>query len=417
MGAALLDKTLTQFIISVKGVDITLNGYDLILDFDYRGLSPKFEDATRARLKDKKCLEYHGFKVYSQNDEDGIIEEIFNRVGTTNKIFIEFGVENGLECNSHYLLFKGWRGLWIDGGETHVKEIQKKFAPVIANGKLNVLNAFITRENINELFVAGNVTGEIDLLSIDIDGNDWHVWKAIDVVKPRIVVIEYNAKFPPNCEWKQAYDKYHIWDGSDWHGASLKSLELLGRELGYQLVGTSFNGVNAFFVRKDLAKDLFIEPATAENLYNPARSFVKYKNHHPARYCLVGQRENFGLLNYKTNCDAVPFMNFTDEFRAENYSFRVMKSQRAWIIVRNKTKVALPYFVLPDDVEQISDATLTAMLPDGKIVGQTPVQESGLLEMNFPPADEPWQVMFDLSKTFVGKDGNAHGLAIIFEVR
>ena len=171
-----------------------LDDYDLILNFQHRGRCMKFEDATRARLKNKKCLEYYGFKVYSQNDEDGIIEEIFNRVGTTNKIFIEFGVENGLQCNSHYLLFKDWRGLWIDGDETYVKEIREKFAPVIANGKLNVLHAFITRENINELFVTGGVTGEIDLLSIDIDGNDWHVWRAINVVAPRVVVIEYNAK-------------------------------------------------------------------------------------------------------------------------------------------------------------------------------------------------------------------------------
>lgn len=95
----------------------------------YRGTCMKFEEATRERLKNKKCLEYYGFKVYSQNDEDGIIEEIFNRVGTTDKTFIEFGVENGLECNSHYLLFKGWRGLWIDGGEEHVREIHEKFAP------------------------------------------------------------------------------------------------------------------------------------------------------------------------------------------------------------------------------------------------------------------------------------------------
>ena len=394
-----------------------MNGYDFIMDCAYRGLSPKFEEATRARINDPKYLEYHGFKVYSQNDEDGIIEEIFNRVGTTNKIFIEFGVEDGLECNSHYLLHKGWRGLWLEGDTKNSKLIREKFAPVLTDGRLKVMQAFITRENINDLFVKGGVTGEIDLLSIDVDGNDWHVWRAIEVVKPRVVVVEYNSKFPPNCEWIQAYDKNHLWDGvSDWQGASLKSFELLGRELGYQLVGTNFTGCNAFFVRKDLARDLFPEPATAENLYNPARFFVTYKNHHPARYCLVGQRENFGLLDYKTNCDAVPLMDFTDEVRDENYSFRVMKLNRAWIIVRNKTKVVLPYFVLPDDVEQVSGATLNAFLPNGKLVGQTPVQASGVLEMNFPPADEPRQVMLDVSKAFVDKDGNTHGLAIIFEV-
>lgn len=392
-----------------------MNGYDLISDSAHRGLSPKFEDATRARLKDKKCLEYYGFKVYSQNDEDGIIEEIFNRVGTTNKIFIEFGVQNGLECNSHYLLFKGWRGLWIDGGETYVKEIQEKFAPVIANGKLNVLNAFITRENINELFVAGNVTGEIDLLSIDIDGNDWHVWKAIDVVKPRVVVIEYNAKFPPNCEWIQAYDRHHIWDDSDWHGASLKSLELLGRELGYQLVGTSFNGVNAFFVRKDLAHDLFIEPATAENLYNPARLFISYQNYHPAKYCLVDQKENFGLLNYKPNCDAVPLENFYDEIRQDNFSFCVMRDKISSVLVRNKNKVVLPYFVSTQYAKQIAGATLKIFVED-EFTSEVSVEAHGLIEINLPPSDAPLKVTLELSKAFVTEKNEKFGLAIIFEV-
>ena len=392
-----------------------MNGYDLVLNQLYRGLSPKFEAATRARLSDPKCLEYYGFKVYSQNEEDGIIDEIFNRVGTTNKIFIEFGVQDGLECNSHYLLHKGWRGLWIEGDHRHLKDIRDKFAPVIADGKLNVLCEFITRENVNELFVAGGVTGEIDLLSIDIDGNDWHVWRAVNVVKPRVVVIEYNSKFPPNCEWVQAYNRHHIWDYSDWQGASLKSLELLGRELGYQLVATNFTGTNAFFVREDLTRDLFPKPATAENLYNPARFFVTYKNHHPARYCLVGQRENFGLLDYKPNCDAAPLENFYNEIRQENFSFSVMRAKRSTILVRPKPKIVLPYFVLPPGDKEIAGMTLTVSI-EGQTSTQMPVQANGLLELNLPPAAEPLKVTLELSKLFVDAQGTACGLAMIFEV-
>ncbi len=257
-----------------------------------------WEELTRRRFEDEKCLERYGYKVYSQNDEDGIIQEIFRRIGTTDKRFIEFGVQNGLESNCHYLLFKGWTGLWIEGSASYVKEIHNRFRPVISNGQLKVKNAFITRDNINELFTSENFTGEIDLLSIDIDGNDYYVWKAINVIKPRVVVIEYNGKFPPDLDWKQAYNSKHIWDGSDWHGASLKAYELLGRELGYQLVGTGINGVNAFFVRQDLAEDKFITPATAENLYNPLRGQLHIKIGHPARYCLAVQEEELGLKNY-----------------------------------------------------------------------------------------------------------------------
>lgn len=389
-----------------------MNEY-LRLNQIYLGTCMKFEDATRERLKNKKCLEYYGFKVYSQNDEDGIIEEIFNRIGTTNKVFIEFGVQNGLECNSHYLLFKGWRGLWIDGG--HDEEIQEKFAPVIANGQLKFLQAFITRENINELFIAGGVTGEIDLLSIDIDGNDYYVWEAINVVKPRVVVIEYRAFIPPNCEWKQAYNKRHVWDGvSDWQGASLKAYELLGRRLGYHLVGTSLTGVNAFFVRKDLAKDLFIEPATAENLYNPARArWLRYMNNQFPQRCLAVQHENFGLLDYKPKCDAIPLSGFYGEMLLDGLKFNLMSGKKATILVRNKEQIILPYFLLKGDAENL---TLT-ITDEGGGTLTIPIQKDGLLEINLPPATEPLEFTLELSRTFISEEGKEFGLAIIFEVR
>ncbi|MBR4151918.1 MAG: hypothetical protein IKT98_03075 [Selenomonadaceae bacterium] len=393
-----------------------MNDYDLHPMTAHFGSCMKFEDETRERLKNKKCLEYYGFKVYSQNDEDGIIEEIFNRIGTTNKIFIEFGVENGLECNSHYLLFKNWRGLWIDGGDKHVKKIKEKFAPVIANGQLKVLQAFITRENINELFITGGVTGEIDLLSIDVDGNDYYIWQAINIVKPRVVIVEYNSKFPPNCDWKMAYNKNHIWDGSDWQGASLKAFELLGRKLGYQLVATNFSGVNAFFVRKDLAKDLFIEPATAENLYNPSRfKYVLYQNHHPARYCLAVQKENLGIFNYKPNHDALPLGGFYGESYSENFSFNVMSGKSSSVLVCNKRKVALPYFVLPEDERNVFGVSLKISVGE-QIISQFPIQPNGVIEMNLPPSDVPLTANFELSRTFTNTQGKEHGLAIIFEI-
>jgi len=223
----------------------------------------------KRRLNDTKYLNRFGYKVYSQNDEDGIINEIFKRIGTTNKTFVEFGVMDGLESNCHFLLFNGWRGLWIEGDEKYFKDLRNIFSKPLSTKQLTAINGFITIENINELIGnVGKINGEIDLLSIDIDGNDYWVWKAINCIQPRVVVIEYNAKFPPPCEWVMKYDPNYVWNLSDKHSASLKSLELLGYELGYQLVGTNTNGINAFFVKKELAKDLFPEPATAENLYN-----------------------------------------------------------------------------------------------------------------------------------------------------
>ena len=253
---------------------------------------------SKERMKDPKSLEPYGYKVYSQNDEDGIIHEIFSRIGTTNKKFIEFGCQDGLESNTHLLLFYGWQGLWIEGSLEFCNEIKTKFKPVIENGQLKVKNAFITKDNINILFSDSGFVGEIDLLSIDIDGNDLYVWDSVNVINPRVVVAEYNGKFPPDLEWCQAYNPDHVWDGSDWHGASLKAFENLGRKKGYRLVGTDLRGCNAFFVRNDLAKDLFLREDTSEALYNPLRLELNFVANHPPKYCLASQKEGLGLLNY-----------------------------------------------------------------------------------------------------------------------
>jgi hypothetical protein len=250
-----------------------------------------WEAASRKRLESDIYLERYGFKVYSQNEEDGIIHEIFRRIGLKYKTFIEFGVSDGLECNTHFLLHMGWSGLWLEGSEKFYKAIQRNFRSVIQSNRLKTVHTFITRENINEMFIKNGFSGEIDLLSIDIDGNDYHVFEAISAVDPRVVIIEYNAKFPPFCSWVMPYDARHIWDGSDKQGASLKALEELGNRKNYQLVGTNYNGVNAFFVRKDLAGDLFASPPTAENLYNPMRP-VFHKSGHPAKAFLDNMSDN-----------------------------------------------------------------------------------------------------------------------------
>lgn len=258
---------------------------------------------TKQRIANPNSLEGYGYKVYSQNDEDGIIHEIFSRIGVTNRRFVEFGVQNGLESNCHLLLFYGWEGLWIEGSAEYCDEIITKFRPVMNSGQLKLINAFINKENINKLISSENYCGEIDLLSIDIDGNDYYIWEVLDVVNPRCVIIEYNGKFPPDLNWKQAYDAGHIWGGSDWHGASLKALEMLGNKKGYSLVGTNLRGCNAFFVRDDLVDDKFLAPYTAETHYNPLRLSLEFVSNHPAQFCLVNQKENMGLKNYVVECD------------------------------------------------------------------------------------------------------------------
>lgn len=231
-----------------------------------------------------KRLNKYEYQVFSQNGEDGIIQEIFNRIGYTNKYFIEFGVENGLECNSTNLLYKGWSGLWIEGSSEFSKQISERFKDIIDSGHLQIQNEFITAENIQLLFGKANAPIEPDLLSIDIDYNDYHVWKAITKYKPRVVIIEYNSVFQPDTHFVVKYNPKRTWDKTSYFGASLLAMEQLGNEKGYCLVGCVFSGSNAFFVRKDLISDLFESPYTAENHYEPNRDFLLYRSGHPKNH-------------------------------------------------------------------------------------------------------------------------------------
>jgi hypothetical protein len=236
------------------------------------------------RFQDQKRLLKHGFKVYSQHDEDGIIEEIFRRIGTTDRFFVEFGVGDGLENCTAYCLLKEWSGAWIDGSANCYEGILKNLDFLIQGKRLRAKYSFITAENIEELFRELEVPMEFDFLSIDIDRNDYWIWKAILAYRPRVVAIEYNASFKQTVACTVPYSPTAIWDRSNYFGSSLKALEYLGREKGYDLVGCNYTGATAFFVRSDLAQGHFLEPFTSENHYEPPRYFVRMPNGHPPNF-------------------------------------------------------------------------------------------------------------------------------------
>lgn len=227
------------------------------------------------RYREVKRLLRFGFQVHSQFDDDGIINEIFRRIGVTNRYFVEFGAGAGQISNTCFLLMQKWRGLWLEGDKAKIDCIYKLHKSFIENGSLVVGNAFITAENIESLFRSHGVPEEFDLLSIDIDGNDYHVWKAISTFSPRVVVIEYNARLNASLNFVQDYNAAFSWSGKSYFGAGLKALELLGSRKGYNLVGCNITGANAFFVRKDLmTEENFCAPFTSENHFEPPRYFL-----------------------------------------------------------------------------------------------------------------------------------------------
>ena len=234
----------------------------------------KTETLAQPRYADDRRLLKYGFKAYSQADEDGIIQEIFRRIGVTNEIFIEIGVGDGLENNTLFLLLKGWQGAWIEGNAKLVKAIQHKFAPLQNNGRLKIKSAWVQKDNINSLIDDCGLPEEVDLLSLDIDGNDYHVLENIVPLKTRVLVVEYNSKLPPPVKWVMGYNPEHQKTNTDYFGASLKSFEQLLLKRGYLLVGCNIVGVNAFFVRKDLVEEHFHADFSVENHYEPQRYWL-----------------------------------------------------------------------------------------------------------------------------------------------
>jgi len=238
---------------------------------------------AQPRYQDPRSLSRYRASVYSQNGEDGAIAEIFARIGTATKFFVEIGTGNGTQNNTRFLLEYGWSGIWWEESKDCCVAIRAGFAKEISDGRLKLVERLVTVENAFEV-LRTICAPEFDLLSIDIDMNTSHVWEALHEFKPRVAVIEYNPNFPPSVSCAVPYDPEARWNGKNMFGASLKALEELGSDLGYRLVGCELSGINAYFVRDDLATDkLFLPPFTAEHHYEPPRlHFLTLTRGHPS---------------------------------------------------------------------------------------------------------------------------------------
>jgi hypothetical protein len=209
------------------------------------------------RCKSITRLSDASFSVYSQWGEDGIIQFLINNISISSKTFIEFGVEDFFESNCRFLLeFNNWSGFVIDGSSKNIKRINAH--PIHWKYDLRAHHAFVTQENICEILALSGFQREPGIISIDIDGNDWHVLSALTAWRPSIFIIEYNNIFgeqpwsiPYNPSFaRQRHSLYNIF-----YGAGLNAFRLLLEERGYTLVGTNANNSNAFFVRRDLLPD------------------------------------------------------------------------------------------------------------------------------------------------------------------
>jgi hypothetical protein len=235
------------------------------------------EDPIQWPLPDSSVLsgfEQYEYSLFSQNGEDGILRHLFDEIGFRSRKFLEFGFE-GTENNCLRLVLKeDFKGVFIDGSDLCVRQFNKA-AEAFGLVDVKAVNAFLDLSNLEGTIRAAGVPEDIDLLSLDVDGNDYWFWEALRCVSARVVVIEYNASLGPELSltipYDAAFDRVEKHSSTFYHGASLVALQRLGSKKGYDLVGCDANGVNAFFVRRDCMSDDMPE-VTPGLAYRPHKS-------------------------------------------------------------------------------------------------------------------------------------------------
>ena len=233
---------------------------------DLRDLSIMMKAVQRALFVDSTRLSYphnlstQRFKLFSQNEEDGIIHAIFDKIGEGSRRFVEIGAgTNG--GNSGFLASEcGWSGMMLEASSGRTDRLKMRFEPM----GVACLSDWAACENINDLIRENGCEGEIDLLSIDIDGNDYWIWEAVTACSPRLVIIEYNSLFGPDravvVPYDPEFDRHRFVEAAEgghyYFGASLQALSRLAEQKGYRLILTEPRGVNAFFLRNDVGQEI-----------------------------------------------------------------------------------------------------------------------------------------------------------------
>ncbi|HEX4132924.1 MAG TPA: hypothetical protein VHZ24_23020 [Pirellulales bacterium] len=251
-------------------------GTQILLSLTYKSLVQSAHDLP--------SLEEVEFQSFSQHREDGVMLYLFSVLGTTNKVCVEICAGDCIECNTSNLVVNhGWRAAMFDGSEANIARgrwFYKQQTVGLDWHPPRMQQAWITAENVNQLIETAGVRGEIDLLSLDIDGNDYWIWEAIDCVNPRVVCLEFNQGLGTNRAVTVPYDPQFVfdWNHPFFGGASLPAFVKLGRSKGYRLIGAESMGVNAFFLRDGVGDHLFpeVNPADCPVRGCPERQWSDY---------------------------------------------------------------------------------------------------------------------------------------------
>ena len=267
-------KKLISYILNKLTSGIINRFHDLLTDFKLDSTS---DQVSQLILKNQyKSIDNHntsdysfeevGFRKYSQNSEDGIILYIFSRIGCLNRTVVEICASDGIQCNSANLIINhGWKGLLFDGDLNSVNKGRAFYAkhPDTFTLPPTFVHAWITRDNINSLITENKTSGEIDLLSIDMDGVDYWIWDALECISPRMVVAEvqciWGKDISVTVPYSENFKTKFVNNFGIYCGASIAAFIGLANKKGYRLIGFEKYGFNAFFMRNDVGIDCFPE--------------------------------------------------------------------------------------------------------------------------------------------------------------
>jgi len=235
-------------------------------------LEQRYKDMARRNIRPLPTFDEAGFRCCSQFEEDGILLYIFSLIGVTNKTAVEICAGDGIQCNSANLIINhGWHGYLFDGDRKNVVRGSQYYRrhkdTFLWPPKLT--HAWITAENVDRTLQDAGVEGEVDLLSVDVDGMDYWIWKAINCINPRVVVCETHNVIPADKALTVPYDRSFKISVEDYHGASLAAMTKLAKEKGYRLAGTHRYGFNAFFIRNGVGEELLPAVGVQDCLLHP----------------------------------------------------------------------------------------------------------------------------------------------------
>lgn len=218
-------------------------------------------------------------KIFSHYGQDGILAEIFRRIGDGGRRFVEIGASPA-QNNTNLQLLKGWRGLWIDAGLAKDESLSTNLQILLREGKLKISRKLVNRDNARTLLSSRGFAEDLDLISIGIDYNTHHIFTELLSLQPRVFSVAYNSMLPADLDWAAPYDAKAVWDGSTLHGATLGTISAAAEAGGYSLVGCELSGTDAFFVRHDLLQGQFLRPGDAMFHWEPLRLHLGQMQRH-----------------------------------------------------------------------------------------------------------------------------------------